>query len=270
MTHDTSLRTIFDDVAKLYDEVRPGYPEPLIEDVIALSGIGPGGGILEIGCGPGKATIPFARRGYAMLCLELGRDLASLASENCRAYPDVRVVNISFEDWPLRSQAFDLVISAQAFHWISPEVGFSKTAAALKDGGSLALFWNHKPAPKTPFFDALAEVYRQKAPELADSPDRRSPEELIERIVNHIDRSGSFGEVVVRRYPWSERYTTEAYLKLLNTYSDHLNLEEGRRRDLFESVGALIDEFGGVVERPYLAVLYFAKVARERRVFSAS
>lgn len=270
MTHDTSLRTIFDNVAKLYDEVRPGYPEPLIEDVIALSEIEPGGGILEIGCGPGKATIPFARRGYAMFCLELGRDLASLASENCRSYPDVRVVNISFEDWPLRSEAFDLVISAQAFHWISPEVRFSKTAAALKDGGSLALFWNHKPDPKTVFFDALTEVYHQKAPELADSLYKPSPEELIKRIAKAIERSRLFGEVVIRRYPWSERYTTEGYLKLLNTYSDHLNLEHERRRDLFESIGALIDEFGGVVDRPYLAVLYCAKVARERRVFSAS
>ena len=51
VTHDTSLRSIFDSVAKLYDEVRPGYPEPLIEDIISLSEIGPGGGILEIGCG---------------------------------------------------------------------------------------------------------------------------------------------------------------------------------------------------------------------------
>lgn len=32
-----SLRTIFDQTALDYDEVRPGYPEELIEDVIFLS-----------------------------------------------------------------------------------------------------------------------------------------------------------------------------------------------------------------------------------------
>ncbi len=31
-----SLRTIFDQTALDYDEVRPGYPEELIEDVISI------------------------------------------------------------------------------------------------------------------------------------------------------------------------------------------------------------------------------------------
>src|SRR5215213_6736401 len=33
------LRTTFDGVASLYDEVRPGYPEELFDDVVSLSGI---------------------------------------------------------------------------------------------------------------------------------------------------------------------------------------------------------------------------------------
>jgi ubiquinone/menaquinone biosynthesis C-methylase UbiE len=67
MAHDPSLKSSFNDVARLYDQTRPGYPEALIEDAIRLSGIPSGGRILEIGCGPGKATLPFARRGYRML-----------------------------------------------------------------------------------------------------------------------------------------------------------------------------------------------------------
>jgi len=46
-----SLRTIFDQAALDYDEVRPGYPEELIEDVISISDISKDGRILEIGCG---------------------------------------------------------------------------------------------------------------------------------------------------------------------------------------------------------------------------
>ncbi len=78
MPFDFSHRTTFNNVADLYDEVRPGYPEALIEDALTLSGIPPDGRILEIGCGTGKATLPFARRGYAMLCLELGDKLAAV------------------------------------------------------------------------------------------------------------------------------------------------------------------------------------------------
>ena len=61
-----SLRTIFDQAALDYDEVRPGYPEELIEDVISISAIPKDGRILEIGCGTGQATIPFAKRGYSI------------------------------------------------------------------------------------------------------------------------------------------------------------------------------------------------------------
>jgi ubiquinone/menaquinone biosynthesis C-methylase UbiE len=56
------LRTIFDEAVSLYDEVRPGYPEDLFDDVISLSGIPAGGRILEIGCGTGQATVPVAKR----------------------------------------------------------------------------------------------------------------------------------------------------------------------------------------------------------------
>jgi ubiquinone/menaquinone biosynthesis C-methylase UbiE len=56
------LRTIFDEAASLYDEVRPGYPEDLFDDVISLSGIPAGGRILEIGCGTGQVTVPVAKR----------------------------------------------------------------------------------------------------------------------------------------------------------------------------------------------------------------
>ena len=43
------LRTTFDEAASLYEEVRPGYPEDLFDDVVSLSGIPAGGRILEIG-----------------------------------------------------------------------------------------------------------------------------------------------------------------------------------------------------------------------------
>ncbi|WP_392475982.1 hypothetical protein [Nostoc sp. C110] len=68
----SQLRSTFNQVALLYDQVRPGYPEALFDDVVSLSRINPGGRILEIGCGTGQATVPFARRGYRILCIELG------------------------------------------------------------------------------------------------------------------------------------------------------------------------------------------------------
>jgi hypothetical protein len=68
-----------------------------------------------------------------------------------------------------------------------------------------------------------------------------------------------FENVLVRTYPWSAQYKTEAYLGLLNTYSDHLRLSEQRRLAFFGAIAALIEQHGGQIERPYLAVLYMAR-----------
>jgi hypothetical protein len=195
-----------------------------------------------------------------MLCLELGQDLAALAAENCRPFPRVQVQHVAFEDWPLQERAFDLLISVQAFHWIAPEIGYAKTAVALKETGTLALFWNLSPRPQTDFYRALAQVYRDKAPQLAD-PSKTVPlDALVERTLASINDSDLFGPVTLKRYPWTERYTASQYVKLLNTYSDHRRLSQETRRALFAGVRELIERFGGVVERPYVAALYLARL----------
>ncbi|MEH1820527.1 MAG: methyltransferase domain-containing protein [Nostoc sp.] len=99
MTDERSqLRTTFNQVALLYDRVRPGYPKALFDDVVSLSGITPQGRILEIGCGTGQATITFARRGYRMLCIELGENLGLVAQQKLATYPQVEVRIGAFED----------------------------------------------------------------------------------------------------------------------------------------------------------------------------
>jgi SAM-dependent methyltransferase len=262
MTIDRSERTTFNEVAEIYDEARPGYPKQLIEDIISLSNKPDDGKILEVGCGTGKGTLPFARRGYRMLCLELGKDLAEVSARKCQPYPNVSIENITFEDWTQKPASFDLFISAQAFHWISPEIGYPKARASLKDTGALALFWSHYPRPQTAFFKALENIYKERAPQLAIAGTQTNLEELVKIITDHIDSSGSFEKTVVKRYPWSEIYTANQYIKLLNTYSDHIRLPDDARNCLFHDISDLIEQHGGTVERPYLTALYFAQVKR--------
>ena len=264
MTFDRNLKTTFNEVAQLYDEVRPGYPEQLIQDILALSAIPNEGRILEIGCGSGKATLPFARRGYSLLCLELGADLAALARQHCRQYPKVEIQTIAFEEWAGPEKAFDLVISAQAFHWILPEIGYPKIAKSLKDSGSVALFWNQYPWPDTEFYRALEALYQAHAPQLVPRAKRLSSEALIIQREAEMNSTGFFEPAVVKRYPWSAQYNTEQYLKFINTHSDHRNLDEATRQKLFVEIRELIERFGGAVDKPYLAVLYFARLKRSQ------
>ena len=257
------LRKTFDEAALLYDEVRPGYPDELFDDVISLSGIPSAGRILEIGCGTGQATVPFARRGYRILCIELGENMAALARRNLEAYPQTEVRTGNFEEWPLQEEAFDLAISATAFHWLDPDVAYPKVAGALRYSGALALIWNvhvHSDASEG-FFEAAQEIYEREAPEIVGPEDYKGlprPDEVPDRM-GEIQNTGLFGEVITRSYQWDVPDDAESYLRVLNTYSGHRSLRTDTRERLFRGIVNLIDsEFGGRIVKGYLTTLYVA------------
>ncbi|MBN1657198.1 MAG: class I SAM-dependent methyltransferase [Anaerolineae bacterium] len=260
MAIDRSRRITFEEVAELYNEVRPGYPEALIDDVLALSRIPTDGRILEIGCGPGTATVSFARRGYRITGIELGERLAALAVKNCRAYPGVEIHHVAFEEWVIEEKGFDLAISADAFHWIPPEIGYPKVARALKDPGSAAFFWFVPVDPQTDWSQAIEEVYRERAPGV-ENPDKSfTAEWVIEIIQENLAASGCFGDVTVKQYTWSEIYTSDRYVKSLRTFSGHRGLDEETRDRLFAGIHDVIERFGGTVIQPRHVVLFHARV----------
>ena len=257
--YNATHRALFDEAAHDYDEVRPGYPEALTEDILRISALPKDGKILEIGCGTGQATLPFAKRGYAMTCLDVGEAMAAMAREKLEPYPPVRVERTSFEDWQPEGK-FDLVMSATAFHWVPPAVGYPKVASVLEPGGHFARFSNLHPKPYTGFHKTVQPIYDAVFGPKADKGP--STKESIEATASSIDGTGLFGPVEVKTYAWEGRYTTAQYLKLLNTYSDHRALEPKKREKLFEKVAKHIEEaYGGVITRPYLSVLFIAKRA---------
>ena len=117
------LAASFDAASELYQRARPDYPAALIDTVIEITGVGAGDQLLEIGCATGKATLPFAQRGFRITCIEPGSNLAAAARKNLARYGDVRIVETPFEDWQIpRGMRFDLVFAATAWHWVDPEV----------------------------------------------------------------------------------------------------------------------------------------------------
>ena len=257
------LRSTFDGAAPLYDEVRPGYPEALFDDVASLSVIPSRGRILEIGCGTGQATVPLARRGYGVLCIEFGETLAVVARRNLAGYPGVEVRVRAFEAYPVAEEAFDLAVSATAFHWLDPAVALPKVARSLKPGGAIALFWNEhvRSERNEGFFEAAQRIYAREAPEIFDDnyggPPR--PDEVPDRA-EEIEDSDLFGPTIRRRYGWDQAYDAAEYVRVLDTYSGHRNLDDETRGRLFRGIGRLIDEkFGGRVVKGYQTSLYVAR-----------
>lgn len=254
------LRRTFDSAADLYEAARPSYPDELVDDLVELADLTPGDRLLEIGCATGKATRPLAVRGFSIVCVELGVQLAEHARRNLAAF-DVDVQLASFEEWEGDGRTFDLIYAATAWHWLDPEVRYRKAHALLGPGGHLA-FWSalHAfPADADPFFTEIQAVYDA----IGESHDSGWPPPAPEQYpddVAEIEASGLFENAQVRRYVWETTYTAERYIALLDTFSGHLAMAPRKRerlyREIRERIAARPDSR---VRRHWHAILHVAR-----------
>jgi len=251
---------VFDSVADLYDSRRPGYPEPMFDDLVALAGVPSGGELLEVGPGTGQATLPLVRRGLRVVALEPGANLAAVLRRKMAGLP-VEVVETTLEAWQPGERRFDVVASGTAFHWVDAETRYASAHGVLRRGGSLAVFWNEhiSTADTRPAFDALQDAYREFAPRPTDEYHLPRPDEIRDRT-DEIEESGFFTAVERRRYEWTTTYSTGEYVGLLATYSPQIAQPEADRRRFLDAIAATIDtELRGRIVKPYLTDLYVAR-----------
>ena len=251
----------FDEIAELYDRARRPPPEELFEDLFSIVALEPARtNVLEIGCGTGQATLPLARRGCRVVCVEMGPNLAQVARRNLAQFPRVEIVNARFEDWNPGGARFDLVFAANSWHWLDPESRYSKTAELLRPAGLLAFTVSRHAFPPgfDPFFADIQDCYEAigvgrlswppPAPE--DLPDARS----------EIEQSGHFEVVKVARYLRVEEFNADQHVALMSTASDHRLLEPAKRERLFADMRRLIDTRpGGRIRKHELTILHVAR-----------
>ncbi|HKE20052.1 MAG TPA: methyltransferase domain-containing protein [Kofleriaceae bacterium] len=252
---DERRRVSFDSTADRYDAARPSYPEALFDDLIALARIRADAVVLEVGAGTGKATLPLARRGIEVIAIEPSANMAAVL----RAKVDglrVAIAGTTFEAYRA-DRAADVVLSAQAFHWVDPSVRYVKAADVLAPGGALALLRNDKGELDPGLASDLAGAY---AEHFADGPGPHSARHERSQIAAEIDASGRFGAVTVRTYPWSATYSAADYIRLLETYSDHAVLKPSRSQPLYRAIARAIERRGGSITIPYVAALHLAEV----------
>jgi SAM-dependent methyltransferase len=260
----TPRRLVFGEVAELYDARRPSYPSSLIDDLIGLAGLHDGRRALEVGAGTGKATMLFAARGVSVLAVEPSAAMAAVARRNCAAFAEVEIVETDFERWDPDGETFGLLYSAQAWHWIDPELRFQRARAVLAPGGLLTAFWNRPAWGRSKLRDALAEAYRMTVPDLAPDgpmhPANRSPD-ADEDWPRDVAGAGGFDEATVRFYEWSVDYEADAYTGLLDTLSEIRLLEAPSRRALLTAVHTAIDDHGGTLTMPLVTRVCLARAA---------
>jgi SAM-dependent methyltransferase len=249
--------------AEAYNKVRPRYPKELIDRVVNVAQLCADSKILEVGCGPATATVAFAQLNGSIVGLEPNPDFCQLAQQNCEPYPNVEIQNTSFEEWMLEAEQFDAVLSATAFHWIPPEVGYPKAAATLREDGYLILLWNKELQPQYEVYQRLSEVYQVYAPSLSRYEQRETQEEILRGLGQMVIDSGQFKDLVSDQVMSEITYTVNDYLALLNTYSPYLALDPQSREALFEGLRETIEQnYEGRIELSYLSAFHIARKDR--------
>jgi len=114
--------------------------------------------------------------------VELGADLAAVARRNLARFPAVEVITAAFEEWPLPSEPFDLVLAATAFHWIDPAVRVAKAA-----GGNET------------FFAEAQDCYIRWDPATPPEGTTLPAASSIPSSSDELDRSRRFGSAEFRR-----------------------------------------------------------------------
>ena len=148
-------------------------------------------------------------------------------------------------DWPL-------ITCAQAWHWVDHEAGLARAADLLRTGGTLALFWNRGEFVQDALRRDLDEIYDRLAPDMQSSLRGRgaSPKGQLSGIEDQPPPPG-VRSVQRDELRWERTYTSEEWVGLLRTHSDHRLLAADHRAEVHDAVRAAIDAHGGSFTLPY-------------------
>jgi SAM-dependent methyltransferase len=237
--------------AERYDRARPSYPRVLIDRLTADRPAS----VVDVGCGTGIAARLFAQRGATVLGVEQDARMAKVARTH-----GVAVEVSGFEDWDAAGRRFDLLVSAQAWHWVDPAVGPTKAADVVRPGGRLGLFWNlgRPPGDLRERFD---HVYAEHAPGLEAYSVLlgRGEASRADAAATDLGREARWTRIEVETFPYDVTYATAQWLEQLQTHSDHQTLPPGRLQALLTDIAFEIDRNEGSFVMHYETALVSAR-----------
>jgi len=222
-------RVLFDSVAELYDASRPVYTDDAVDYLVRTAGLDSASAVLEVGCGTGQLTHELAARGLMLTAVDIGPSMIAAARRRVHS-GSVTFQATSFEDLAAKDGSFNAIVSADAFHWIDPELKFSKSARLLSPGGWLAvLSLQH-------FYDEPLKTVLQKM-WVARSDDGgtwlRRPGPTTAEIIGE---SGFFGTAVETSYSTRLSVSASSVVDLENTRATSLSWPDDERRAFAEKL----------------------------------
>jgi ubiquinone/menaquinone biosynthesis C-methylase UbiE len=231
----------FGGVAEAYDRGRPTYPR---EAAVWLTSDQPLT-VLEIGAGTGKLTGELVALGHDVHATEPDPQMLAILTKN---HPTLRASQASAEEIPFGDATYDVVVSAQAFHWFDHDRALPEIARVLKPRGRLSLVWNQRDE-RIPWVKRLGRIIGTQE-HLAD------PGEVLER-------SKLFGDLEHESFRFWQVVDRTSIQDLVRSRSNIAVLSPAEQEAKMAEVLAFYDDFGrGMdgMQLPYTASCFRTEV----------
>ncbi|WP_229070369.1 class I SAM-dependent methyltransferase [Actinoplanes sp. DH11] len=226
----------FGAAAAAYERGRPPYPQE------ALDWLLPGGKprVLDLGAGTGKLTRHLRDRGLDVVAVDPSD---GMLAELGRALPGVPAHRGSAEDIPLPDQSVDVVLCAQAWHWVDTTRALPEIARVLAPGGRLGLIWNVR--------DERTAWVRRLGAIIGNAEMDRSP-----RI------EAPFGPVATATFGWTHRIKAGELRDLVASRSRIILMPADERAAVLAQVRQLTATHPALVGRSSYELPYLTQCAQ--------
>jgi SAM-dependent methyltransferase len=224
--------TSFGPVADIYERGRPPYP------AAALDWLLPAGRprVVDLGAGTGKLTRQIRDRGLEVTAVEPSD---GMLTQLRASVPGVTAVRGSAEKIPLPVASADVVLAAQAWHWVDSTAAVPEVARILTPGGRLGLLWNVR--------DDRADWVR-RLDEIIGNRDRSSDESVV--------LGPPFGPLERRSFPWVHTIGPGMLIDLVASRSAVILLPADERAGLLGEVRKLMATHPSLVGRTEFELPY--------------
>jgi ubiquinone/menaquinone biosynthesis C-methylase UbiE len=231
----------FGGVADAYDRGRPTYPR---EAAVWLTSDKPLT-VLELGAGTGKLTEQLVALGHEVHATEPDPKMLAVLAKNL---PYVRVSQASAEEIPSGDSSYDVVVSAQAFHWFDHDKALPEIARVLRPRGRLSLVWNQRDE-RIPWVKRLGKL-------IGTQDQLDDPADLLEK-------SRLFGELETEAFRFWQVVDQHSIRDLVRSRSNIAVLSASEQEAKMAEVLAFYEDYGrgrDGMQLPYNASCFRAQV----------
>jgi SAM-dependent methyltransferase len=236
VTDHAARANSFGPAAELYERGRPPYPQAALDWLLP-----PGRPrVVDLGAGTGKLTRQIAARGLPVTAVDPS---AGMLAQLEKAVPGVPALLGPAEQIPLPDGAADVVLVAQAWHWVDPRRAVPEVARILSPGGRLGLLWNVR--------DERSDWVRRLG-EIIGSPERDRPAAI----------GAPFGPVEQTEFEWAHPIGPPELLDMVASRSAVILLPPDERAAVLSEVRQLIATHPALVGRTEFELPYLTECTR--------